>query len=60
MADHKAPIVEISLEDFQLMVERMDDQKKRIEELERINDFLNDQIHDYNQKFSKKNKEAIK
>lgn len=50
----KEQIVELSLEDFQLMVERINDQKKRIKELGKINNFLNDQIHDYNQRFGDK------
>lgn len=38
--------------EFEKMTDRLFDQAQRIEELEKANKFLNDQIKEYNEKFA--------
>lgn len=48
----KEKIVELSLEDFQAMVTEIRELRVEVDQLKTANEYLNAQIHDYNQKIA--------
>ena len=50
-------IVEISADEFKKMAEALEQCKKDKEKLQKANEFLNEQIKEYNKKFAKNENE---
>ena len=52
-------VIEIPVKEFTKMVSRLDYYKDRVKDLEKVIEFLNEQIDDYNRNFTKvENKDA--
>jgi len=47
-------IIQINEKDFKKLIEKINELEKEIYELKKANDFLNNQIEEYNKKFSRR------